>query len=91
MKFFLGFGIGITLAILFAPARGEETRRQLGETARDWASAPRQQMEDKVEEIARKSEQKAGDVGSEVGRKAAEAAVRAVREEVLGNPETKRA
>jgi gas vesicle protein len=87
VKFFLGLGIGVALGILFAPARGEETRRQLSERAHDLASVPGRQMQEKVAEIARKSEQKAGEVGSEVGRQAAEAAVRAVREEVLGDPE----
>jgi hypothetical protein len=31
MSFLKGFGIGVGLGVLFAPARGEETRRDLGD------------------------------------------------------------
>lgn len=34
--FILGAVCGATLALLFAPATGTETRRRLGETARKW-------------------------------------------------------
>ncbi len=91
MKFLFGVGLGFVVGMIVAPAPGTDSRRRLAQTVRGWVNAPRERMEEKVDEIARKSEQKAGDVGSEVGRKAAEAAVRAVREEVIGSPENKTA
>ena len=80
MKFILGFAVGVVLAILYAPAPGEETRGRLAEKARDLARLPQQ----KAEELARISKEKAGDLGGRVGRQAAEAAVEAVRSEIAG-------
>ena len=85
MKFLLGFGIGVGLALMFAPAPGVETRRRLTEKAEDWAGAPQQKVREKVEEVARQSEAKAGEIGSRIGKETAEAVVRAIREEVVGN------
>lgn len=58
MKFFLGLSIGIAAGLLFAPARGEETRRQIVEKADEL----RQQGIEKGREQAR-------DIGSEVGER----------------------
>ncbi len=76
MKFLLGFAIGFGLAVLFAPASGEETRRQLAEKARQFS-------EKKAEEAAEVAEKRAGEIGATVGRRAAESAVQAVKENVL--------
>ena len=43
MKSFLfGLGLGVGLAMLFAPMSGEETRRNLGEQADDLADTARE-------------------------------------------------
>ncbi|HZP62753.1 MAG TPA: YtxH domain-containing protein [Terriglobales bacterium] len=80
MKFLLGFGIGFALAVLYAPASGEETRRKLSEKLQDLQQIPKE----KAEEMAPTVEKRAGEIGASVGRKAAESAVEAVREDVLG-------
>ena len=72
MKFVLGLGTGIMLGLLFAPATGEETRRELAAKAEDFA-----------QDSQRKILQKAGDMGSELGRKAAESAVAAMTEKLV--------
>lgn len=81
MRFLLGFGIGIGLGMILAPASGAETRRKLREKITALAEMP----EEKLQEAADKIEEKAGDLGSRVGRQAAEAAVESVRREVLGD------
>lgn len=87
MKFLLGFAIGFGVTLLFAPASGEENRRMLKERARELMELPRQ----KAEEAAENAKEKAGDIGSRVGRQAAEAAVKAVEQDVLGKPGNKTA
>ena len=77
-------GIGMVLA----PTPGNETRERLEHRVRDLAETPRRKMEKKVDEVARAAEQKAGDIGSSVGRQAAKAAVDGVREDVLGSKKT---
>lgn len=81
MRFLLGFGIGIGLGMIIAPASGAETRRKLRETITDLAHLP----EERLQEAAENIEAKAGDLGSRVGRQAAEAAVESVRKDVLGD------
>jgi gas vesicle protein len=85
MKFLLGLSIGIGLGLIFAPAEGSETRRRLAEAAGELSDLPRQ----KALELADIGQEKAGQIGADVGRKAAEAAVKAVKEEVLGGQERK--
>jgi len=80
VRFVLGFGIGFALAVLFAPAAGQETRRKFSEKLQDLQQMPKQ----KAEELAQAAEKRVGDIGASVGRKAAESAVEAVREDVLG-------
>ena len=38
----VGLGIGVGLGLLFAPARGEETRRELGEQLNNFAEDAKQ-------------------------------------------------
>lgn len=79
MRFFFGFAIGVGLGLLFAPASGEETRRRLMNKADELAAMPRQ----KAMEMAEVGQERAGEIGAEVGRKAAEAAVEALKDNVL--------
>lgn len=81
MKFLLGFGIGIGLAMLFAPASGEEIRGRILDKAEELADLPRK----KAAQMADVSKEKAGQVGADVGRRAAEAAVEAVKDNVVGD------
>lgn len=83
MRFLLGFGIGVVLGIVFAPAPGEETRDRLLDKARELVHLPERKIQEKAQEIAEVSKDRAGEIGSRVGRQAAEAAVQAVKDEVL--------
>jgi len=80
MRFLLGFAVGFGISLLFAPASGEETRRSLMQAAQDFMDLPRQ----KAQEAAEAAKQKAGELGSQVGRQAAESAVQAMEDNVLG-------
>jgi gas vesicle protein len=84
VKFVLGFVIGIVIGLLSAPAPGRETRQKLAEKARQLRQLP----EEKVEQFAEATKERAGELGSRVGRQAAEAAIEAVRQDVLGKRET---
>ncbi len=80
MRFLLGLVTGVFVGILFAPAPGEQTRAQLADKARDLSEIPIQ----KAAEAAQASKQKAGEIGARVGRQAAEAAVQAASDELIG-------
>jgi gas vesicle protein len=80
MRFLLGFAVGFGISLLFAPASGEETRRSLRQSAQELMDLPRR----KAEEAAEAAKQKAGELGSQVGGQAAESAVQAMEENVLG-------
>ncbi len=80
-KFILGFGVGVVLGMLFAPAKGTETRARLRGAAQDLAELPRR----KEVEVADISKEKAGQLGERIGRQSAEAAVDAVEKKVLGS------
>ena len=84
MKFVLGFATGFALSLIFAPARGEETRRALPEKAQDLMRLPRK----KAEEAAEAAKEKAGEIGARIGRRAAESAVEAMEKDVLGHNQT---
>jgi gas vesicle protein len=84
MRFLLGFAIGFGIGLFIAPASGAETREAIAQRARDLAEVPRQ----KAEEVAEAARERAGDLGSRVGREAAEAAINAVEEDVLGKNRT---
>lgn len=81
MRFLWGLGVGLGLGLLFAPAPGEETRQKLSDKAQAWMRVP----QEKMEQAADAAKEKAGDLGSRIGRQAAQAAVESVREEVLGD------
>lgn len=84
MRFLLGFAIGFGFGLVMAPASGAETRHNIVQRVRDLAEIPRQ----KVEEAAESAKERAGELGSRVGREAAEAAVDAVETDVLGRGQT---
>jgi gas vesicle protein len=78
MKFLLGFAVGLGLGLLFAPASGEETRRRL-------ISKMENKTRGKATGIADISQEKAGQVGEDIGRRVAEAAVQAVKDDLLSD------
>ncbi len=83
-RFLLGFGIGVGVGMLLAPVSGEEARHTVADKARDLIEMPRRKVQEKMEQAAETAEQKAGAIGSKVGREAAQAAVAAVRQNVVG-------
>jgi gas vesicle protein len=87
MKLVLGFAIGVALGLVFAPASGEKTRAQLKNKARDLSRYPARKAQEKVRKAAAETEQRAGEIGSRVGREVAQAAVKAVTREVVNNNE----
>ena len=64
MKFLLGLFTGIVMGLVFAPARGEVTRRRIVETA--------EEAKQRAIEAGRK---KAGEYGREVGERVFDKAV----------------
>ncbi len=78
-KFILGFGIGIALGIIFAPAKGEEMRAQVRAKAKEIVDLPRK----KAGEMADASNEKAAELGEKIGRETAEAKIKGVKQ-VLG-------
>jgi gas vesicle protein len=67
LKFLAGIGTGVGIGLMIAPSAGKETRRQLLDITKDPTGAVR----DQVEQVR----QKAGDVGANLGRQAAQQAV----------------
>ena len=61
MKFWIGmltgFAAGITVGILYAPARGSVTRRRIAHTASDIADTSREKMHDFTRSTRRKARQ----------------------------------
>lgn len=70
-KFILGFGIGIALGIIFAPAKGEEMRARLKGKAKQAANLTRK----RAVEMADASKEKAAELGEKIGGLRTEAAV----------------
>ena len=81
LKFIAGLVCGAGVGLLIAPASGEDTRRRLAQAAHN------------PEELAREAvsniREKAGDMGADLGRQAAQKAVDQVMPEKL-NPEQRR-
>jgi gas vesicle protein len=81
LRFIAGLVCGAGVGLLIAPASGESTRRRLLEAARD----PEQVAREAVTNIR----EKAGEMGADLGRQAAQKAVDQVMPEKL-NPEQRR-
>jgi len=81
LKFIAGLACGAGVGLLIAPASGESTRRRLVQAARD----PEQVAREAVSNIR----DKAGDMGADLGRQAAQKAVDQMLPEKL-NPEQRR-
>ena len=81
LRFIAGLVCGAGVGLLIAPASGESTRRRLLEAARD----PEQMAREAVTNIR----EKAGEMGADLGRQAAQKAVDQVMPEKL-NPEQRR-
>ncbi|HEU5412374.1 MAG TPA: YtxH domain-containing protein [Candidatus Angelobacter sp.] len=81
LRFIAGLVCGAGVGLLIAPASGESTRRRLLEAARD----PEQMAREAVTNIR----EKAGEMGADLGRQAAQQAVDQVMPEKL-NPEQRR-
>lgn len=67
LKFLAGIGTGVGIGLMIAPAAGRDTRRQLLDIAKDPTAAARRQVQ--------AVRQKAGDIGANLGRQAAQQAV----------------
>jgi gas vesicle protein len=80
-RFLIGFGVGIALGMIFAPAKGSETRDRLRDKAQELADLPRK----KAVQMADVSKEKAGELGEGIGRQTPEAAVEAVKQNILGD------
>ncbi len=78
MRFILGLSIGVVVGLLFAPDRGEQTRRKLWERAEEAGLTPREA----ALRVTEDAEKKAGDLGERIGRRVGEATVEAIREEI---------
>jgi gas vesicle protein len=63
MAFLLGAAVGAGVALLLAPASGEETRRKIGDTARKLGD----DLDDKVKSAREEIKHRAGDLKSAVG------------------------
>jgi len=81
LKFIAGLACGAGVGLLIAPASGESTRRRLVQAARD----PEQVAREAVSNIR----DKAGDMGADLGRQAAQKAVDQMLPE-KHNPEQRR-
>lgn len=81
LRFIAGLLCGAGVGLLIAPASGESTRRRLLQAARD----PEQLAREAVTNIR----EKAGEMGADLGRQAAQKAVDQVMPEKL-NPEQRR-
>lgn len=79
-KFLLGFGVGVALGTIFAPAKGRETRTRLREKVEELSELGRK----KAAQMANASKDKAAEVGQKIGRQTAESTVEAVKQNVVG-------
>ena len=75
-KFLLGFGVGVALGTIFAPAKGRETRTRLREKVEELSELLGRK---KAAQTADASKDKAAEVGQKIGRQTAESTVEAVK------------
>ena len=78
LKLMAGILFGTAVGLLIAPAAGSETRRRLMQAARD--------PEELGREAVANIREKAGEMGANLGRQAAEKAVERVVPEKLNTP-----
>jgi len=76
-RFLVGLGLGVAAGLLFAPASGEETRRELRERVDDSVTAGRRKWGEVLEE----GREKAGRVGHQAGKRAFDKLTEDVRPE----------
>ncbi len=76
-RFLIGLGLGITAGLLFAPASGEQMRRDLRERLDEGVAAGRRKWGEVVEE----GRDKAGDVGRRAGQQAYDKLTESIRPE----------
>ncbi len=75
--FLVGLSLGIAAGVLFAPASGEETRRELRDRADEAVNTGRR----KWGEVLETGREKAGEVGSRAGKQAFDKVTEDVRPE----------
>lgn len=78
VKFMTGLLCGVGVGLLVAPGRGEETRQRLMRAVQDPSAVAREKLQDVRE--------KAGEMGANLGRQAAQQAVDKVIPESLNRP-----
>ena len=79
LSFVVGLSVGAVVALLSTPVSGEETRAWLSRKAEEVSDI----SQEKAEQVTEAAKEKTGDLGSQVGRRAAEAAVEAAKENIL--------
>ena len=79
LSFIVGLSVGAVVALLATPVSGEETRAWLSRKAEEMSEIPLE----KAEQATEAAKERAGDLGSQVGRRPAEAAVEATKESIL--------
>jgi len=79
LSFVIGLSVGAVVALLSTPVSGEETRAWLSRKAEEMSEIPQEQ----AAQVAEAAKEKAGDLGSQIGRRAAEATVEAAKENIL--------
>ena len=79
LSFVIGLSVGAVVALLSTPVSGEETRAWLSRKAEEMKEIP----QEKAEQVTEAAKAGAGDPGSQIGRRAAEAAVEAAKEDIL--------
>ena len=79
LSFVVGLSVGAVVALLSTPVSGEETRAWLSRKAEEVSDI----SQEKAEQVTEAAKEKTGDLGSQVGRRGAEAAVEAAKENIL--------
>jgi gas vesicle protein len=79
LSFVIGLSVGAVVALLSTPQSGEETRAWLSRKAEEMSEIP----QEKAAQVAEAAKERAGDLGSQIGRRAAEATVEAAKENIL--------